>query len=140
MLANYTTTVAVSETIAEIESLLSKFGANEISKQYDAGNPVGINFVVKLDGFPLQFRLPIDVKACRKVLNSYKMRPSLKSPAHAERVSWRIMRDWIRVQLSMVEMKQAEMAQVFMPYAIAGGQTAYQMFRVNRSKELGSGS
>ena len=139
MLANYTTTVSVSETLSEIETLLSTFGANEISKQYEQGKPVGIDFIVKLDGFPLQFRLPIDVKATHNVLNQYRLRAGYKKIEHAEKVSWRIMRDWIRVQLAMVEMKQADMAQVFMPYAIAGGQTIYQAFRASRTKELGDG-
>lgn len=140
MIANYTTAVNVSDTLTEIESLLSTFGANEISKQYEGGRPFEIVFVVKLDGYPLQFQLPINVSAVGKVLNQYKLKAAWKKPEHAERVAWRIMRDWIRVQLSMVEMKQADLAQVFMPYAISGGQAAYQAFRVNRSKELGSGS
>ena len=140
MLANYTTTVSVSETIAEIELLLSQFGAHQISKQYEGGKPVGIDFIVKLDGFPLQFRLPIDVGATHRTLNKYRLKAAWKKLEHAEKVSWRIMRDWIRVQLSMVEMKQAEIAQVFMPYAMMGGQTAYQAFRVGRQKELGAGN
>lgn len=140
MLANYTTTVSVLDTLSEIESLLSQFGANEISKQYEGGKPVGIDFIVKLDGFPLQFRLPIDVNATHKILRQNRLKAAWKKPEHAEKVSWRIMRDWIRVQLAMVEMKQADMAQVFMPYAIAGGQTVYQAFRASRVKELGSGS
>jgi len=40
-------------------------------------------------------------------------KPAHYCPEHADKVAWRIMRDWIRVQLAMVEMKQADMAQVF---------------------------
>lgn len=139
MLANYTTTVNVPDTITEIERLLMNFGANQISKQYENGQPMGIEFSVKLDGHPLLFRLPINTTAAHKVLNSYKLRANLKTQAHAQKVSWRILRDWIRVQLAMVELKQAEMAQVFMPYAVIGNQTAYHAFRAGRVKELGAG-
>ena len=140
MLANYTTTVSVEETVGEVQKLLASSGANSVSMHYEGGKPVGIDFAVKLDGYPLQFRLPVNAVAVQKVLTAAKLRQHQRTPAHAERVAWRILRDWVRVQLSLVELKQAELAQVFLPYVLSdNGETLYQGFRIGRSRQLTSG-
>lgn len=138
-LANYTTTVAAEDSLAEIEKMLAQFGASSISKQYEGGKAVGIEFIVKLDGYPLEFRLPINPSAAQKVMAHQKVRAHQRTAAHAERVSWRILRDWVRAQLAMVELRQAELAQVFMPYAMLAGESAYQGFRIERTKQLTAG-
>lgn len=61
--------------------------------------------------------------------------------AQAERVSWRIIKDWVEAQIALVESSQAEMAQVFMPYATdESGGTLYMRFLESNQKRLASGS
>jgi len=139
-LANYTTKVPVSDSIAEVQKLLADFGAASVSMHYEGGKVVGIDFGIKLDGHPLQFRLPVNVAAAQRALTAAKVKSYHKTPTHAEMVAWRILKDWVRIQLTLVEMRQAELAQVFLPYAVDGnGETVYQGFRIGRAKQLGSG-
>lgn len=144
-IANYTTKVDVGTTIGEIQNLLASFGANRVSMHYEGAKAVGIDFTVKLDGQPLDFRLPVNAKATQRAISGIKGAKSFhKTPAHAEQVSWRILKDWIRMQLTMVELQQAEIAQVFLPYALindgTGETTMYSGFRANRNRQLGSGN
>ena len=144
-LANYTTKVDVGTTIVEIQRLLAEFGASSVSMHYEGGKAVGIDFAVKLDGQPLQFRLPVNARAAMKAISGIKGAKSFhKTPAHAENVAWRILKDWIRLQLTMVELQQAEVAQVFLPYALFNNgtttETFYAGFRANRNRQLGSGN
>lgn len=41
------------------------------------------------------------------------------------------LKDWVEVQMSMIQMKQAETLQVFMPYLWNGRETLYQLSQNN---------
>ncbi len=41
------------------------------------------------------------------------------------------MQDWVEVQLSMIQMKQADLMQVFLPYVWDGKRTYYDALKVN---------
>ena len=43
-----------------------------------------------------------------------------KIPAQAERTAWKIVLDWVEVQLSMIELAQVEFMEVFLPYLYNG--------------------
>ena len=124
-LKNYTTQVPVERTIAEIEKLLAKFGATDIWKQYESGNVKRINFVINTAMGEIPFKLPANVEAVRAVLMEKRKR-GLKSISeskaadinHARRVCWRIIKDWIYSQLSLIELEQIKIEQVFLPYAV----------------------
>ena len=46
---------------------------------------------------------------------------------HAERVAWRIVRDWLDAQLALIETQQATADQVLLPYRVLeGGRTVYE--------------
>jgi hypothetical protein len=93
-----------------------------------------------LYGLPVRFQLPANAEGVFKVMAkekpysysySRKNKTDWERELHeqAERVSWRILKDWVEAQIALVESSQAEMAQVFMPYAVeASGQTMFQLF------------
>lgn len=149
---NYTTEVPSERTIGEITSLLVRKGARSIHSEYrEDGGIEAVAFVMPVGGLPVRFVLPNKVDGVFRVILRDKPfhqnhRCSLAAyearvRAQAERVSWRILKDWVEAQLALIESGQAELAQVFMPYAMSGsGQTMYELFVENNQKQLGSGA
>jgi hypothetical protein len=82
---------------------------------------------------PVYFRLPRNANGVLAAMKKGGLGNSFLTAEHAESVSWRIVKDWIEAQLAIVEAGQAEMAQVFLPYAIRGeeGLTLYDQFLSN---------
>jgi hypothetical protein len=63
-----------------------------------------------------------------------------KSREQAARVSWRILKDWVAAQMAIVEAGAAQLAEVFLPYAVhKDGKTMFQMF-ANQQKALSEGA
>lgn len=132
---NYTSGVPVDRTISRIESVLAKAGAHGIMKDYKDGVVVALCFIVRLPsigtipGKPVSVRLPINVDAVEEVLRQDVKRPRkgtlAKLRQQAERTAWKLMQDWVEVQISLIQMQQADFMQVFLPYVWDGKQTFY---------------
>ena len=140
---NYTTSVEASKTVGEIQTILGRHGARSITTDYDDnGNVSGVGFVLLIEGRPLSFRLPCNVEGVFNAMWKAKGVPQRsKNRPQARRVAWRIIKDWLEAQLALYQAGQAEMAEVFLPYAIAeDGRTAYQMFRESHVKQLTAGN
>jgi hypothetical protein len=61
--------------------------------------------------------------------------------AQAQKVAWRIVKDWVEAQMAIVEAQLADMAEVFLPYAITkSGTTLYKEVQGNGMLMLQSGS
>lgn len=138
---NYTTKVAPEKTASEIVAMLGRKGADEVHQQFAAGRIAGITFVFKVSGEPVRFNLPVNVDGVHAHMKKIRRDGSMDR-AQSERIAWRIVKDWIEVQIALVESQQAEMAQVFMPYAmIAPGKTMYAAFTEQAQQRLlGSGA
>lgn len=95
--------------------------------------------MIEVHSQPVWFRLPCNVSGVYRALQNQKIERRYKSESHARRVAWRIVKDWIEAQLAIVEANQAEMAEVFLPYAIDGtGQTFFQAFLTQKKLTAGS--
>lgn len=150
-LKNYTTEVPTSTTIFRVQQFLMKAGVSQLAMDYGLdGSVSAITFSLQLEAKkrPVMVRLPANVDGALEALwrqrceggrlNSdrdictYKNGKWLKKESlreHASRVAWRLVQDWIEVQLSMVAMKQADFLQVFLPYAWDGRQTFYDRLK-----------
>ena len=149
-LKNYTSNVPASQTIYRIEQLLIRCGVSGITKEYvsAAGRIGAITFSIQTDGNTpkLTVRLPADVEKAQDALwlnyagndlgedgkMKWKSRKKLKRAdfkEQAERTAWKIIQDWVEVQMSMIQMKQAEYREVFLPYVWDGEQTIYQRIK-----------
>lgn len=125
---NYTTQINVYKTISEITEILVNHGASKIVTDYEGKNPKAITFCVPMRDSIVFFALPANYKG---VLNSMKKFQGLPkkflTEEQAIRVSWRIVKDWIEAQMAMVEAELADIAEVFLPYAVtSNGNTLYQ--------------
>jgi len=119
-LANYTTTVSAARTVAEIQDILAKHGAKEILSNYsDDGIIESLSFIVSTSHGNLGFHLPVNPDAVQKILSKQLRVPrSLQTHEQAVKIAWRIVRDWVRAQMAILETEMVKMEQIFLPYMI----------------------
>ena len=130
-IANYTTSVQAARSVAAIQDLLAKAGAQAIMLEYVNQEPDLISFRLMHNGRHLGFKLPCNWRGVLDALNrDGKVPIRLKCNDHAKKVAWRVLHDWLRAQLALVEAGVVEMPQVFMPYAITEtGETLYDRLK-----------
>jgi hypothetical protein len=119
---NYTSEVNPAVSISKIEHLLSSAGATDISKSYANGECVSIKFRIVIETTPRFFELPAKVEAIYNIFMNDRIKkndPVVKRACaeQARRTAWKIISDWVEIQITMIKMEQAEVAQVFLPYA-----------------------
>jgi hypothetical protein len=141
-LKNYTSETPASVSMAKIEKCLVEAGATDISKKYVEGVCISIRFRMLVNDKPVFFELPARVEACFNVLWKEVKRPQPntkeRTRQQAERTSWKIVSDWTECQLSMIRLQQAEILQVFLPYAYnpEKDQTYYEQLKQSNFKAL----
>lgn len=147
-LKNYSSTVPASQTIATIEAFLAECGVSSVFKQFEDKIPVAIFFQVELpaiNGAPRRFtvRLPAKVNDVQEYLwrdycrNHRRLIKSKQDLAEqAARTAWKIQRDWVEVQMSLIKLKQADFLEVFMGFIWNGEQTFYQQIQAGQFKQL----
>lgn len=137
-LKNYSTTVPTSKTIMEIEDILSKHRASDIWKEYNKnGDIVALNFAINTEFGKMPFKLPVNVEAVRQILiiekNNKQINLSKKQIDDiqtAQKIAWRIIKDWIDSQMALVDISMVKLEQVFLPYAFDfnKNQSLYEAF------------
>lgn len=130
-LLNYTTKVNVYTTIGEIQAQLVVHGAKRIMQDYDdKGRISALTFQIDTPAGLRVIRLPANVNAVQKVLSSQKVKCDLEQ---AERVAWRIVKDWVEAQMAILESEMVQMDEIFLPYMVNNnGQTFFQIYRNNQ--------
>lgn len=146
-LRNYTSSVDVQRSISSIEMLLVQAGATHMAKFYDDEKKIaGFLFQIPVNGIPMSFKLPCEPHAVKRIFEAEVKRPRRGTMnrvwEQAERTAWALLRDWVHVQLSMIQMQQAEAMQIFLPYAYSPSdeQTFYEKLKESGFKQLTSGS
>ena len=138
---NYTTSISEHRTVGEIQQILAKAGAKAVSIDYgEQGEPIALTFLVEIQGTMVNFRLPTRYDGVlKKLVNDPNVPKKFKDRSQALRVSWRIIKDWVEAQLAIIEAGQAELAEVFLPYAVTpSGRTLFN--EVMNTNLLGSGA
>lgn len=75
-------------------------------------------------------RLPANVDAVQKVLTRQKVKCDREQ---AERVAWRIVKDWVEAQMAILESEMVQMDEIFLPYMVNDrGQTVFAAYRDNQ--------
>jgi hypothetical protein len=129
-IANYSTTVTALKSIGEIQGMLVAHGAKHILMDYDGGKPVGLAFIVTTSSGEVPFRIPANIDRVQAVLNKQRVRSRIDEEL-ASRVAWRILKDWVRAQMAILETEMVSVDQVFLPYMQVGehGKTLYEVMR-----------
>lgn len=141
-IANYSTIVAAMKSIGETQGMLIAHGATHILTDYKDGKPVGIAFIINTHYGEIPFRLPANVDKVQAVLlnqlassrykqwdTQYQEQRRAKMKVQASNVAWRIIRDWVRAQMAILDTEMVSIDQVFLPYMQVGekGKTLYEV-------------
>ena len=120
MLKNYTSGVPAHKSVSRIEAQLAAHGAQSVVKQYVDRRLAAVSFFMQLDDRLVPFRLPARVDRVEQVLTGAVRRPRKSTLAkvaeQAERTAWKIISDWVDAQMALIELQQADLAEVFLPY------------------------
>lgn len=128
---NYTTTVDVFKTVSEIEYILMKHNAKSIMKNYNGQSITGLSFLIDTGSQQIPVRLPVKVDECLQVLKKEKRENPRKqirdTREQAERVAWRILKDWVEAQMALLDIEMVRFEEIFLPYIETNnGQTVYE--------------
>jgi YD repeat-containing protein len=128
----------------DIQRVLREHRARQLSFDYDdAGRIVAIAFTLDIDGRFLSFRLPARIEAVERIFLQQKQETAVRyvdeltvtQREQAYRTCWANVRDWLSAQMAMVDMQQAEVEEIFLPYMlVADGKTTY--FEVLRERHF----
>lgn len=154
-LKNYTSDVPASVTINRIQQTLLRAGVKSIEMDYGSANEVvAITFKIQMNEHrSIPVRMPADVAAAQNALwldyigtdllptgeiayGSRKNKRAKDFLEQGQRTAWKLVQDWIEVQLSMIQMRQADPMQVFLPYVWDGRRTFYQGLKDSGFKAL----
>lgn len=139
-LLNYTTEIEPIKTAGEIMGLLATKGAQAIMIDYDKGEPIGLSFKILVNSHEVYFKLPCNVDGALQAMKRMRIPPRYVNPAQAKRTAWRIVKNWVEAQMAIIDCGQAQMAEVFLPYAITStGQTLFQRIQTDPSRLLQAG-
>ena len=130
-LLNYTTKVDVYTTLGEIQRQLVKHGAKKIMQDYDdQGRISALTFLIDTPAGMRGIRLPANAQKVLTVLQTQKVKCD---QAQAERVAWRIVKDWVEAQMAILESEMVQMDEIFLPYMVnEAGHTFFEAYRKNQ--------
>lgn len=137
-LKNYTTSIKIEKTIAEIEKILSEHGAYRIMKMYNEGIPsaVAFSFILSQQGqdTEINFKLPMREDKILQVFENQNIPDRLCNIEQARRVGWRIIKDWIDSQMALLEIEIVKFEEIFLPYMydVKKGQTMFEKLQKNQ--------
>ncbi len=128
--------------MAEIQKMLVLHGAKHVNLEYEngTGRISQVVFSIELNNKLIGFRLPIHWQACKDTMIEQGNRRAERDDDYCYRVAWRILRDWVDVQMAILETKMVSLPQIFLPYAMsATGETMFERVFRNPTLLLGDG-
>lgn len=121
MIKNYTSKVSAERSISRIEKKLVDKGAYNIIKLYENKELQGVLFLYRIKGKETLFKLPARVDKVEKKLMEYYNNPKTPSArerikAQAKRTAWKILNDWIDIQMSLIDLEQLTFMEIFLAH------------------------
>lgn len=142
---NYTTKINVHKTVAEMQKMLADQGAARVGVEYADGRPVGVSFGLDTPHGPRSFTLPVNAAAMQALLIAKDRAGELRSGSRAdrtsleqaERVAWRVVKDWLAAQLALVATEMVRLDEIFLPYLhVDGNRTLYDQYRDHEQRAI----
>lgn len=124
---NYTTKVPANRSIQEIQDSLLKHGATGFLMEYEQGTGriKSLKFIIEFNDKKLPFALPVNWRAFQVTLKRDGER-RWNDEDYCYRVAWRVIRDWVMVNMALFETEMINIPQMFLAYAVMpNGQTLF---------------
>jgi hypothetical protein len=99
--------------------LLTQYGASKILKEYDDNKQIKcLSFMVKSNDKLVPIRLPSETEKILEILNEKANQGVIhkrfkNDKEQANRIMWRVILDWIDAQMTMIELGQRSLLQIF---------------------------
>jgi predicted DNA-binding transcriptional regulator AlpA len=120
----------------EVQALLAEHGASGVATMYDAGKPMGLSFVLPTSAGDRTFTLPVLVDGVERQLQEVSDR-RYRTREQAERVAWRVIKDWVEAQVALIEAGMATLEQIMLPYLqVEPGRTLYEVYAQQGARAL----
>lgn len=141
------TTVSAAKSIAEIQEVLLRSGANNINQRIQERRVVGLSFTLITAQGDMLFDLPARIESVYQYLRKQRSPRTMysakakQSDAEASvRIAWRQILYWIRAQFALIELGMAESTEVFLPYLVVpGGQSLFEHMKGGGMKQITGG-
>jgi hypothetical protein len=135
---NYTTQIRADKTASECLAILGRSGASAVTVTYADREPAGLAFRLDTPGGPKDFQLSVNVDGVLSCLmKAHRTRVvalRYASRDQAQKVAWRILKDWLEAQVAIIAAQMATLDEVMLPYlALDTGQTLYQAYAARES-------
>lgn len=145
-LKNYTSSVPIETTISRIEMFLIGTGlVTGIGKEYKGTDVQSLIFSITHDEnkLPMTVKLAANVEQCLEFFWLEHCRTAVRNRRvkedfmeQAARTAWKLQEDWVRVETSLILLKQRSVLQSFMAYVWDGERTFYQRVVDDKLKQL----
>jgi hypothetical protein len=137
----YTTEVPTTRTVGQIQAILADAGASQILAEYRDKRVVALSFTTQTPMGPQAFRLPADPARVFAVLKRQRVAARYATLEQAERIAWRIVKNWIESQLAIIQTEMVTLDQVMLPYMRTDdGETLYERYLGQGQSLLEAGS
>lgn len=143
MLKNYTSTVPASRSIQHIENQLVQHGAINILKEYsNDGKLTALCFILNIKDKQIPFKIPARIENCEKILKARIKRHTTSAikrvKEQAERTAWKLLSDWIDVNIGLEKIGQVELMEIFLSYVydVSSKQTYFEKLKERNYKGL----
>jgi hypothetical protein len=130
---NYTTVIDPMKSATECIGMLAIHGATAIGLTSDGGVPTGLSFQILTPWGKRQFTMPVNVKGVEQALGRAHREGRIPlrftGREQAQRVAWRVLKDWLEVELALIDAGVADMVQVMLPYVnVEPGKTLFEAY------------
>lgn len=129
---NTTTGIDAARTVVEVQGYLASKGVRRFQIEYDEqGVPSALAFEISTEHGPEAFSLPARIDGILAVIKrkGSGVAPGKQTREQAARIAWRLIKEWVEVQVSMIDAGLATLDEVFFPYQRAvDGRTIYEVY------------
>lgn len=112
------TSVPVSRTVAEIVELLQRTpGVVEITQRMSPDG-LRVQFGIEANDQLLTFELRPDVRGIQRCYARFHPNANDLDRGRAERIAWRQIGEWVKVEIALIEAGQRDLVTAFLPHLL----------------------